>query len=234
MENRLEKLLTEEEIHWNRRSRNNWLANGDINRVFFHKVASKRRQHNTIRCLRDTKNNLTSDPKDMENIISEYYKALFSTQDPPQAEIRSITSLITSKFSPETKERLEIPLTKEEEEKSLFDLSPSKSPGPDGFTALFFQDAWDMVGEDVTKATLRILHDGESIEPWNSTVITLIPETKAPNTMKDYRPISLCNTTYKIVVRAITNRLKLCLGSIIDPLQSAFIPGRSITDNILL
>lgn len=52
--------------------------------------------------------------------------------------------------------------------------------------------------------------------------------------MKDYRPISLCNVTYKIVARAITNWFRTILGQIIDPNQSAFIPGRLITDNILL
>lgn len=65
-------------------------------------------------------------------------------------------------------------------------------------------------------------------------MITLIPKTKEPTLMKDFKPISLCNILYKIVARAITNRLKLILGDIIDPHQSAFIPGRAISDNIII
>lgn len=44
-----------------------------------------------------------------------------------------------------------------------------------------------------------------------------------PISLCNTRPISLCNTTYKIVAKAITNRLKSVLGNIIDPYQSAFI-----------
>lgn len=62
----------------------------------------------------------------------------------------------------------------------------------------------------------------------------MIPKVKDPSAVKDYRPISRCNVIYKIAARAITNRLKLSLGEIIDPYQSVSIPGRAITDNIML
>lgn len=52
--------------------------------------------------------------------------------------------------------------------------------------------------------------------------------------MHDYRLISLCNVTYKIIAKTIVNRLKKSLDSIISPTQVAFVLGRLISDNVLV
>lgn len=90
------------------------------------------------------------------------------------------------------------------------------------------------MGRDITKAVLAILNDGYPLLDWNDTVVTLIPKTMTPLTMRDYRPISLCNVCYKIVARALTNRLRPILKNTINDFQSAFILGRLISDNIIL
>jgi hypothetical protein len=68
----------------------------------------------------------------------------------------------------------------------------------------------------------------------NDTPIVLIPKTEHPETTGDFLPISLCFVLYKIIAKCLVNRLRSILGDIISINQSAFVPGRLITDNALV
>lgn len=126
------------------------------------------------------------------------------------------------------------PFTAQEIKRAMFDMHPDKAPGPDGMSALFYQSCWNIVGKEVTETTLKVLNYGADLQDLNSTVVTLIPKVSQPVTMKDFRPISLCNVCYKIVARALTNRLSPIMTQIIGESQSAFVPGRLISDNIIV
>ncbi|KAK3189021.1 hypothetical protein Dsin_028582 [Dipteronia sinensis] len=89
-------------------------------------------------------------------------------------------------------------------------------------------------GVCVTEACLSILNDGATLESINNTVICLIPKCQNPEEISEYRPISLCNVIYKAIAKAITNRLKPVLGDVISKTQSAFVPGRLISDNTII
>lgn len=66
------------------------------------------------------------------------------------------------------------------------------------------------------------------------TLIALIPKVESPGSFREFRPISLCNTIYKIITKVLVNRLSPMLDSIISPFQSSFIPKRGTTDNAII
>ncbi|KAL2235700.1 UNVERIFIED_CONTAM: hypothetical protein Sindi_1302200 [Sesamum indicum] len=106
----------------------------------------------------------------------------------------------------------------EDVKQAVFDIAEDKAPGPDGFSSGFFKAACN----------------GKLLKQVNSTLLALIPKVHTPMTVGDFRPISYCNVLYKIIAKLIVQRLSMVLDKIISPCQGAFIPGRSIGDNIML
>ncbi|KAK2410765.1 hypothetical protein QL285_046110 [Trifolium repens] len=113
-------------------------------------------------------------------------------------------------------------------------MHPDKFPGPDGFNPAFYQSFWDICGDDVFIAVKDWLERGYFPSTLNETNICLIPKCDSPASMKDFRPISLCNVLYKVVSKLLANRLKVVLGKFISEEQYAFVEGRSIIDNALI
>ncbi|XP_056850727.1 uncharacterized protein LOC130500048 [Raphanus sativus] len=131
-------------------------------------------------------------------------------------------------------ESLTAPVTEWEVKLALFAMHPEKAPGPDGMTALFYQKFWDIVKEDLTLMVNKFLTDGIMHDGLNETNICLIPKTTKSNEMAQFRPISLCNVSYKIISKVLCQRLKKVLPGLISETQSAFVAGRQISDNIMI
>nr|GFA71986.1 hypothetical protein [Tanacetum cinerariifolium] len=117
---------------------------------------------------------------------------------------------------------------------AMFSMGNDKSLGPDGFTAAFFKDTWDIIGVDVIKAVKEFFTNGRLLKELNHTIIALIPKVNTHARVTNYRPISCCNVLFKCISKIIANRLKDSLKRLASPNQSAFVPGRCISDNILL
>ncbi|KAL2226578.1 UNVERIFIED_CONTAM: putative ribonuclease H protein [Sesamum indicum] len=111
---------------------------------------------------------------------------------------------------------------------------PDKAPGPDGYSSGFFKASWPIVGGEVTRAVLDFFTTGRLLKQINTTILALIPKVHSPMSVGDFRPTSCCNVLYKIIAKLIVKRLSVVLDKVISPCQAAFVPGRSIGDNIML
>lgn len=165
-------------------------------------------------------------------MFEDFYKTLFKYDQ--FIDINNITSFPNNTSVREEFMNLEAIPSEDEVKKALFSMSPLKSPGPDGFHPVFFQRAWDKVGNKITKFVQLIFAQGAIPKEMNKTRICLIPKIDSPYKVHHFRPISLCNTIYKIVSKVIVNRLRPFMGNIISPNQAGFIAGRKATDNIII
>ena len=95
---------------------------------------------------------------------------------------------------------------------ALQQMHPTKSPGSDGMSPIFYQKYWDVVGPSVSNCVLQVLNSGVMRKGINDTYIyiyiCLIPKTKNPQKITKYRRISLCNVIYKLISKVLANRLK--------------------------
>lgn len=94
-------------------------------------------------------------------------------------------------------------------------MNPSKSPGLDGLTEGFYQDHSEVVKEDVVNICLEFLNSNKSLECVNDTPVALVPKVQKPESVENFRPISLCNVIYKVVSKCLSNRLKISLDEVI-------------------
>ena len=81
---------------------------------------------------------------------------------------------------------------------------------------------------------LNVLNSSIPLYDIYKTNIALVSKTNNPQRMTDFRPISLCNVVYRLISKALANRLKAILPHIISENQIAFIADRLITDNVLV
>ena len=116
----------------------------------------------------------------------------------------------------------------------LFDMDPYKAPGVDGLQAFFYQKYRHLVGPSLCRMVMQLFETGYLEKGVNNTKIVLIPKVDNLEQWRHFRPISLCNVTYKLITKVIANRLKPFIGKLVSPMRSSFVKGRHILDNIII
>ncbi|XP_058764508.1 uncharacterized protein LOC131637959 [Vicia villosa] len=129
---------------------------------------------------------------------------------------------------------LESPFLEEEIKEAIWSCGGSKSPGPDGYSFLFFKRCWSFLKDDVVRFFKSFYEDGSLSKAVTSSFISLISKSLNRLSLDDYRPICLVGSMYKVVTKLLAGRLKRILGTIVSPCQSAFVPGRQMLEGVVV
>ncbi|XP_020989778.1 uncharacterized protein LOC110276993 [Arachis duranensis] len=196
-------MLVQEELLWFQKSKEQWTL--------------VRRKHNKINGLFLQDGVWETDPDVLRREAESFYKHLFCQSE--DVDLGCLSDVPLPSLNDEACCSLTAPVILEEVKSAVFSMHSFKAPGPDGFQALFFKEYWEIVGFDVW-TMVRHAFSGLDMDPrMMETLVVLNPKVENPVSMKDFRPISLCNVVYKVITKVLVNRLRPHLKEIIGSLQ---------------
>ncbi|XP_043696657.1 uncharacterized protein LOC122647302 [Telopea speciosissima] len=170
--------------------------------------------------------------KDIKDLAVQHFKGIFTGLQEDHATVPS--HLLNKFIAPEFLDSLSAIPKEEEIVKAIHSLKVIGAPGPDGFSMGFFIAAWDIIKSDLIAAIESFFLNPNQVNGINHTFLCLIPKKEGAIAMNDFRHIALCNLLYKFIAKILARRLKSVVDLLVSDNQTAFIPGRNISDNILL
>ena len=123
---------------------------------------------------------------------------------------------------------------KEEILLAVNELAGDKAPDPDSFSMAFFHNCWRVVKSDVLAVFEEFYHHSKFEKSLNATFIALIPKKNNASNIRDFRPINLVGSLYKILSKVLANRLKQVLDQLISESHNSFVGGRQILYSVLI
>ena len=221
------------------RSKVDWAEHGEKNTKFFLNLEKRNHDMKCITKLIDEEEQEIDNPDKILEYEEKFYKELYSNNLQPENQTQKeqaakiFTDETLPKISEIDKSNCETPITMEEVGKALKQLDNGKSPGSDGFTTDFYKFCWPVIKDSVLESFNYANQTGKLSIDQRRGIINLIPKkNKDPRFLKNWRPISLLNTDYKIITKTLANRIKQVLPTVINPDQVAYLKQRFIGQNI--
>ncbi|XP_073154233.1 uncharacterized protein [Henckelia pumila] len=227
----LARITAMEADFWKQKAAFKWLEDGERNTKLFHNMVKKKHVANKIFRIWEDGTCLTS-PTLIQQSGAVYFQRLL-TGDPFVLALPDFAGF-SSDISLEENNRIAAFPSLEEVRSVVFSIPRESVAGPDGYSSIFFQHCWDFVQQDVMDAVLDFFGGSPLPQGFTATTITLIPKVAGAQAWTDFRPISLCNVSNKIISKLLYSWLSSVVGRLISQNQSGFVPGRMIADNILL
>ena len=217
------------------RSKLKWVEQGERNTKFFFDTEKRNYNQKHITKLISEDQSEITDPVDILEEERQYYKKLYSSERKLDTGIydQFLKNINIPKLNDLDKDICETPLKIEEIGKALKDLSNDKTPGTDGFTTNFYKFFWPDIKHLLYDAFRFSFEKGELSQDQRRGILNLIPKAnKDLRFLKHWRPISILNTDYKILAKALASRLQEVLPKLVNTDQAGYIKGRYIGENV--
>ena len=217
------------------RSKANWAELGERNTIFFFNLEKRNYTNKCITKLINDDKKLIEDSEEILKYEASFYNKLYTEpkDNEDEEDEGEFLNESTPKLIDEKMEFCEQNISLEEIGTSLRELKNGKSPGTDGFTADFYKFFWIKIKNLVLNSLQSANQLGELSSEQKRGVINLIPKkNKDIRHLKNWRPISLLNTDYKILTKTLATRLKKVLPDVINEDQVAYLKERFIGQNI--
>ena len=224
------RLLKAKDALLAQRSRSRWIKEGDANSKFFHKCINLRKQRNSIKVLKENDGWATS-PFEVRRKVVNYFTNHFAED---RWERPRLDGVAFKRLTDGENRLLVAPFSLIEIEEVVRENDGGKSPGSDGYNFAFVKEFWYLIKNEV-----RIMFDqfhANEVLPKSMLAffVTLIPKVSSPLELKDFRPISLLGSLYKLLAKVLARRLAGIMNSIISSSQSTFLKGRHLVDGGLV
>jgi exonuclease III len=221
------------------RSRAVWHEQGEKSTKYFCNLENRNYVNKSIQKLETENGTILTDITDILKEQKLFYENLYTNKDNEDNLDELLNSLINTdslnKISESEKQTKEGPITYTELLASLKRAKNNKSPGMDGYTIEFYKFFWRDIGHFLLRSINEGYAKGSLSSSQKQGIITCIPKPGKPrNNLKNWRPITLLNTVYKLASSCIAERIKSSLDSIIHETQKGFIPGRFVGENTRL
>ena len=217
------------------RSKARWAENGEKNTKFFLNLEKRNYNRKYIKKLKTTKNIELTNPDDILNEEFNFYKTLYTLKQDGQENFSAqfLSNNEIPKLNDSEKLICDATLKIYEIAKALKELPNDKTPGSDGFTTNFYKFFWCDLKELLYDSYKFSFDIGELTNDQKRGILNLIPkEGKDLRELRNWRPVSVLNTDYKILTKALANRLQGLLPKLINEDQVGYVKGRYIGQNI--
>jgi hypothetical protein len=208
------------------------IKEGDRNTAYFQAVANQRHRKKRIPGLEGPEEWIEENDEMLKHAVS-FYKTLFGKEEESGVSLNEDFWEQNEKVSEEENNMLEAPFSEAEVKEVVFGSYAEGSPGPDGFSFLFYQVFWDIIKCDLMKLVKCFEANMLNLDRLNFAMITLLPKEPDAKTLKKFRPISLLNCSFKIFGKLLNNRLIKVANRLIASNQTAFIKGRYILESVV-